>query len=198
MAVKTIVVIEHAHCGSTMLAGMLEIAGIPLVSDEYKEMKWEDQEIVEAMRSGNEDALAEVIEKRNLEFDIWGFKSPGAWQHMDLLIKNLRNPIFIAIYKDPVSVTMRRAGGRGGDFIELVLNTVHQYAQSLSGMRDTGQQIYLFSYLKAMIDPFGFVRELLDVTGIEADEKIIERLIAFIQPNIGHPLAPYPSVKKWI
>jgi hypothetical protein len=196
MAVKTIVIVEHAHCGSTMLAGLLEIAGIPMVGDDYKEMKWEDQEIVEAMRSGNEDAFVDVIKRRNAQHDVWGFKSPGAWLHMPLLLKHLRNPIFLAIYKDPVSVTMRRAGGRGGDFLELVENTVHQYSQSLRGMHDTRQFIYLFSYLKAMIDPVGFVRELSDVTQIEVDEETMARLVAFIQPNTGHSLTPYPSVRK--
>ena len=198
MAVKTIVIVEHAHCGSTMLAGMLEIVGVPMVGENYKKMKWEDQEIIEAMRSGNEDDFAELVRERNLKHDVWGFKSPGAWLYMPLLLKHLRNPIFLAIYKDPVSVTLRRAGGRGGNFLELVENTVHQFSQSLRGMRDTRQRIYLLSYLKAIADPSGFVDELLSVVKIEVDEETVERLVAFIQPNTGHPLTPYPSVEKWI
>jgi len=197
MDVKTIVIIEHAHCGTTMLAGMLEIAGAPMVGDNYKEMKWEDQEVIRAMRSSEEE-FAKVVNKRNQEHDVWGFKSPGAWHQMDLLVKYLRNPIFLAIYKDPVSVSLRRARRRKGNSIRLVLNTVNQYSQSLTGMCNTKQPIYLFSYLKAIIDPDGFVQELLDVTGLEVDRETKERLIAFIQPNKEGPRVHYPEVKSWI
>jgi len=194
MDVKTVVVLDHAHCGTTMLAGMLEIAGVPMVGSNYKEEKWEDLDIVESLSSGNEKRFARIVKQRNDKYDIWGFKYAGAWRFMDLMVKHLRNPIFLAIYKDPVTVTMRRFGNRHA-FMGKVKNTLKQFIEGMNGMLATRQPVYALSYHKAVVAPEQFAQEVMDIVGIEAD---VDKLARFIQPNRESPRARYPSVKRWV
>lgn len=190
---KTIAIIDHAHCGTTLLASLLQAAGVPMVGNNYKEEKWEDLDIIATLKPDGDKAFGWLVRKRNEQHDVWGFKYAGAWRFMDLMLKHLRNPIFLAIYKDPVSVTYQRFGTKEA-LMGKVLNTIQQFHEGITGITATGQPVHMLSYHKAVITPALFIEEVLNIVDVDAD---IDNLIGFIRPNDGGPRKRYPSVKKW-
>ena len=191
---KTVIIIDHAHCGTTMLAGLLEMAGVPMVGTNFKEDKWEDLDIIDSLSSGNEHRFARLVRHRNEQHEIWGFKYAGAWKFMDVMLKYLTNPIFLVIYKDPVAVTMRRFATRDV-LIGKLKNTFKQFMEGINGILETRQPVHVFSYEKAVVAPREFVQDLLDIIELDAD---VDNLAKFIQPNPDSPRKRYPSVKKWL
>ena len=99
----TIVILDLAHHGTTMLAGCLEILGVSMVGASYDPERWEDKLIPKAIQ--DEHAFATVINARNHAMKMagrdWGFKYPGAWLWADMMEKYLIDPVYFAIYKDP-------------------------------------------------------------------------------------------------
>ena len=99
----TVAIIDFAHCGTTMLAGVCETLGVPMVLGGDPNGKMEDQEVVRALDRG---IMAELAAKRDAEHPIWGFKVPGAWKYGTLAVLN--DPVYLAIYKEPVAVNYLR------------------------------------------------------------------------------------------
>ena len=198
--IRTVAIIDCAHHGTTMVAGICEILGVPMVGKNYKSGKWEDTEMVEAQQS--EEKFAEVVAQRNAEHDIWGFKSPGAWLRAPWMGKYLRNPIYLAIYKDPVSVALRRhrlttVDWRGG-MTWAVGDTIRQMDKSIQGMRAGGFPVHCLPYQQAIVDPVGFVRHIADVIGIVVDENILADTAAYIQPNTLGDRRTYPDIGEYL
>lgn len=188
---RTIAIVDFAHSGTTMVAGILEILGVPMVGKRYKAEKWEDQEIVEALQ--NEAMFAELVAQRNAQHDVWGFKYPGAWKFAPLLKRYLRNPVYFAIYKDSVSVTWRRFGTFS---LTKLANTVQQLIKSVEGIQATGLPVHMLSYQKAVTDQLHFVTLLAQMVGLEPSLEQTERAADYIQPNTHGPRGHYPSVEE--
>ena len=55
----------------------------------------------------NVEALALAIQTRNSAFGTWGFKVPSAIGLAKLLLKMLRNPYFIFVFRDPLATSIR-------------------------------------------------------------------------------------------
>ena len=197
---RTIAIITFAHCGTTMLAGVLEILGVPMVGENYHRMKWEDHDIIAALKDENEEQFAALVAERNAQHSTWGFKYPGAWKFMPLLKTYLRNPVYLGIFKDPISVTRRRFGKSEDRFLRKVRNTIRQYKNAIDGIYACGIPIHFFSYQKAIASPYKFVLELIEVAGLDIDEddERIGKAVKYIQPNDLGPRRRYPSVEQWI
>ena len=188
----TVAIIDFAHSGTTMLAGLCHILGCPMVGDRYKSKKWEDLDVIEAIR--DEVRFAELVGRRNAQRHVWGFKMPGAWKFPNSLA-HLRDPVYLAIYKDPVSVTMRRFGKLG---LGKVGNTLEQMRLSTEGLASSGLPVHVMSYHWATQNPGAFVKHLVNVTGLTPDYEQVVRAAAFIQPNANRLRQPYPEVEPWI
>jgi sulfotransferase family protein len=69
-------------------------------------VNYEDPYFVKSVRQGyfDRDAVEKRISKRNIQNDIWGMKVPAAAFHTIEIERLVRNPIFIFIYRNPVSV----------------------------------------------------------------------------------------------
>ena len=175
----TVVILGLAHCGTTMVARCLEILGVPMAGGtRYKPDKWEDLGIIKALQ--DEHAFATIVETRNTR--TWGFKYPGAWKFAPLLKKYLISPVYLAIYKDPVSVTLRRFGTITAHKLR---NTIRQMEDSIDGIMESGLPVEFLSYKDAIAGPREFVERLADLAGVPV---LIERLDAaesYIRPSQG-------------
>lgn len=190
----TIVIVGYAHAGTTMLAGILEILGVPMVDTNYKNMKWEDQDIVEALK--NEEKFKQLVEERNAKYKVWGFKSPGAWLHSALLEAYLRDPIYLAMFKDPVSVTRRR-------FKQVTMNKVHNTTKQMEfcakGMLESGLPIHMLSYSEAVLAPVKFTMKLANITELKVEEYQLKQIQEYIKPNLSdNARKEYPPIDVWI
>jgi len=193
---KTIAVIAFAHSGTTMLAGILEIFGVPMVGNNYLGMNWEDQDIIKSLK-GRDGKFAKLVERRNRQHSTWGFKHPGAHNFLDQLDYSLRNPIYLSIWKDPMSVTQRRKGYVKEPFVPNMRETCLKMDRAMEHINDSGLNVRMLSYSQALARPRTFVERLASMTGIAVTGAKIDEAAKFIQPNRTNDWrSRYMQVKK--
>lgn len=190
----TVAIIAFAHCGTTMIAGVCEILGVSMVNEDYHPVKREDWEVVEALREGRLPAL---VEQRSVQHEHWGFKYPGAWHYADTLQENLRDPLYLTIWKDPVSVARRRFGKSEDRWLRKVANTCQRMRESVDGIRHSGLPVHTLSYCHAIADPERFVIGLAEMIGLQPTEEQIARAAQYIQP-VAWVRNTYPEIEPWI
>jgi hypothetical protein len=190
----TVAIIAFAHCGTTMVAGICEVLGVPMVGTSYHSVKREDWEVVAALQEGR---FAELAEQRNAQHEHWGFKFPGAWKYADVLQENLRDPLYLTIWKDPASVARRRFGRSQDRWLRKVANTCQRMRESVDGIRHSGLPVHTLSYCRAVADPAQFVSELAEMIGLHPTIEQLARAQQYIQP-VGWVRNTYPEVEPWI
>jgi hypothetical protein len=125
---------------------------------------------------------------------VWGFKRCGAWKFQPLLERYLREPVYLAIFKEPVSVTRRRFGRITPS---KVLNTIVQFQKAAQGMKETTPGVHLLSYEQAIVNPWLFVQQIIRLIGIHPTPGQVDAAIEFIQPS-REPRKRYPEILPWI
>lgn len=190
----TIVIVDLAHHGTTMVSGLCCILGVPMLGSRYDEEKLEDLDIEKAMLTHKRDVFDRIVEKRNDAHSSWGFKRVGGWIWAEWFEK-LRDPVYLAIYKDPVTVTRRRFGNAA---VNGILNTVVQMERSMQGIRNSGLRVHFLSYQTAVVRPEKFVRGIAYWAGVDVSEEQMQKALGYIQPNIGDPRGRYPRLGPWI
>lgn len=190
MEERTIAIVACTQSGSTMLAGVLEILGVPMVSGDYNEKKWEDRDIkCNLYPELKEDKFLQAIKERNKN-KVWGFKFAGGWRFMPLFKKHLRNPVFLAILRDPVATSYTRFG-KSRINLHRLLNTIRVQEREMQGIKDSTRDVLIFSYEKAIAFPEKFVLDVMKRVGIKASKERVRAATSYIQPDRN-----YPSVKK--
>ena len=175
---KTIAIIAFPNCGTTMLAGIMECFGIPMTGENRWEGNWEDKDIVWGLRDGYFD---KTVAERNAQYDIWGFKAPYAFDFLEKTKVGLRNPVYLAIWKDPYSVAQRRFDNT--DIVETMQTTLNLMSMSVRKMEESEIDVHMLSYQRALSNPSEFINKMLGIVDIEVTKEQIARANEFIVPN---------------
>jgi len=180
---KTIIVTGIARSGTSMIASMLQEAGL-FIGEFLYDVVNEDAQILEFLRSGNKELLKTLIAQRNGQHVQWGFKIPNLHaylRHDDLSL--FRNPHLIVISRDPVAVAMR-------DSISEHLGELQAMVGASSALHSLAQfvqrvdcPVLLVSYEKALSFPNVIIDSVLKFCGITPEEGIRNRLFVHVQPN---------------
>jgi hypothetical protein len=96
---ETLVVTGSPRGGTSMVAYVIQASGYPLIG--FTHGNHEDGELAAAWL--DEKARKTVIDKHNAA-SRWGFKLPYAAQSIDWCITHIRRPIFVMIYRNPLSI----------------------------------------------------------------------------------------------
>lgn len=169
----TPVVIDLAHCGTTMLAQCLERLGVPMIVGGDRGHH-EDAEIALALRG--RQRFEATVQKRNGQ--LWGFKHPGAWRFAHWF-GCLDDPTYFVIYKEPVSVAWRMY-----EQIDApqVLSSIGRLQRSVEGIIASElSPVYWMSYLEAVRDSPAFVRRLAAICQVDASPEQIGQAAAWIR-----------------
>lgn len=94
---RTIIVFGVTRGGTSMVAGVVRAFGIFMGDDLLV-----NQEDTNFYYKTDEHML-NVIEQRNAEHDLWGFKYPMAADFVERLLPAMRNPMFIIVARDVVA-----------------------------------------------------------------------------------------------
>ncbi|WP_137702846.1 hypothetical protein [Marimonas lutisalis] len=160
---RTLVVLGVERGGTSMAAGVLRALGVPM--GDKAGLNHEDPLF---LREG-EDRLDRAIRTRNKEHDVWGFKVPKASLMLPFLESRLRNPFYVVVYRNPLSIVdswLQRGAGQAQD----VLNRINTYQQAIAEMTATTRAPVLFvNYERAVADDAAkqqVVEEFADFAGI--------------------------------
>jgi len=136
-------------------------------------------EVIKALQDESEFAWLTTIKPK-----VWGFKYPGAWKFAPLLKAYLIDPVYFAIYKEPVTVTIRRFGSVNATKLQ---NTIRQMNASIDGIIASGLPVRFLSYENAITAPRAFASRLANLCGLQVDKSQLDAIERYIQPGAGYP-----------
>lgn len=180
-AVRTYVVMGCPHGGTTMLAGLLRLAGVPM-GTRIDTVTSEDLEF----RQYEPAALREVIRRRNLEHDVWGWKAPWSVQYLPELLPELREPFFVFVTRDPVATTRREVRETGCDELAALDAWLANMRTQVDILRATGRPTLLISYEKTVRRPERLLDLLAVFLGETWSDEQRARLAQFVVPLGGY------------
>lgn len=180
---KTLLITGLARSGTSMLAALLEAAGIWLGDHVYEPIN-EDAEITQILRARDFARLDALIERQNAAAPIWGFKVPDLHrflQHDEL--QRFRNPHLIVIYRDPVAVAVRNALSEQVDGSQAMIDTTSAMHSLAQFVRASRLPFLLLSYEKALLFPQVFIDNVLSFCGVALNADQRAALLQHVQPN---------------
>ncbi|MGK2875675.1 MAG: glycosyltransferase [Nocardioides sp.] len=188
---RTYVLFGTRRGGTSMVAGILRGLGLDLGQT--------------GARKNNEDPrfhprpwreLAEVVEQRNAEAPVWGWKYPQAVNYLADIYPALRNPYFIVIYRDPVAAAL--SGQRLDKKVnarteQMAINEANSNNAANTGfVLSVDRPCLLLSNERALADPEGLVDTVAEFIGVAAPTgDLRERILAYIQPGAYKPFSEY-------
>ena len=161
----TVVVLGVERGGTSMVAGVIRAMGINM--GDFAGHNHEDPSFL----TEDSDKLRENIRLRDLQNDVWGFKMPKATMKLDFFERELRNPVYVVAYRNPLAIAdswiQRKADNLMG-----VLNRIHQFNELLNAhFRTTRHPVLLVNYERAVRSP-------------ESQSEFIDTLAEFLRLSL--------------
>jgi hypothetical protein len=182
-AAKTLLITGLARSGTSMLAALLQAAGVWLGDHVYQPIH-EDAEITQMLRARDLYRLDALIRRQNAKTPVWGFKMPDLHQFLqhDELTR-FRNPHLVAIFRDPVAVAVRNMVSEQAEGMSALLEAVAAMHSLAQFVRASRLPFLFLSYEKALLFPRVFVDSVVDFCGIRLAAAQRDALVHYVQPN---------------
>lgn len=185
-APRTLVVVGTERSGTTMIAQSLHRLG--LFMGEGLGPTCEDADFYRAFYPNGSAVpkpdlvrLVSLARSRDREHERWGFKVPSAL--CAALFPSLREPLIIAVYRDPVAAARRLSRAQflpPEKCLAYIMSNAALLQRQLRGL-DVPQLVV--SYEKALLDPSGFIDTLLTTLGLAVTPETRAQTVAGIQPS---------------
>ena len=183
---KTFIVVGVPRGGTSMVAGLLRLFGIfmgDIINGAYGD-KHEDKEFY---CTKDKRRIAELINKRNIKHDVWGFKDPGIAPYIETTTE-LRDPHYIYIIRDALACGMSAANrnpnketmnsmARAMNYTKIIMDfyfkNFHKY------------KFHMMSYEKTLLNKEYEIRRLAKFCGtpVKDLDVDIKHLIKFVSPG---------------
>src|SRR5215469_5858876 len=101
---KTVVVLGAPRGGTSMVAAALRKLGVAMgenLGHQHEDRSFRAEVPLEEMIA--------TVKKRNETHDLWGWKLPNNIYYLEQLFPHLRNPHFVAIFRNPYSISRSSA-----------------------------------------------------------------------------------------
>lgn len=169
-----------------MVAGLLRILGVymgdRLINTRHPGTvgAHEDRDFAEAK---DYSKLIPLIEKRNAEHDVWGFKDPFVLAKLcGPFIKALRNPQWICIYRDPVAIELSRVKRGGTEFDAKAMRVWANRLASMAVYSSYHDALHL-SYPACLNDPIDATNKIAAFCDVGVSRRQLNRACAFVRPG---------------
>lgn len=179
---KTLVVMGVARGGTSLISGALEKLGV-FTGEQSTPPVYEDIQLATAFEKNDLQKVNEVIERYNSLHDIWAFKRPSSINYCDKMHKLLRNPVYLFIFKDMMSVSKRNSISMKYDFKEELVKSHKSYEKIINFIAGNELNAYFFSYDKIMQNKELFVDLLIKVVDPNIGAVKKQAALKFITPN---------------
>jgi len=177
---STVIVVGLPRSGTSMFASVLKTLDV-FMGRVIDNAVFEDHEIADALEPDKEDKLAALIQARNAQHSVWGFKRPEAYKQLGRLCSLCRNPRVIVTFRDILAISLRNNIAMQLDPIKMLPNLVSQYEVLVSTIRRVPVPYLLVSYEKAMQFPDRIVSEVNDFVGAHASDAALEQAVQVIE-----------------
>lgn len=181
---RAVLLTGNPRGGTTFIASVAHHLGIPLGKSipKYEDRRLRPLLLGEVPDEGHV-RLEAAIRAREAQHALWGWKLPGIVRHFALVDRLVRRPVYVMVFKDPLSIAMRRTQNAGASLLPGVRGAMDLFHRMVYFAAQTERECILVSYEKAMRDPASFVRTLAEVVDIPVHETRIAEIIAAVQAD---------------
>jgi len=184
---KTIIVSGVIHSGTTMVAGVLQILGVPMVGEWFRPTALEDSDVYKNFQIRKD--FEPVVKARNEKHKVWGFKVPEIdFAHANIL-ELCPNPHFIIMFRCPYGATIKSHAMNASGEMPMVIHKSERMifnANRVIALREQGLPVMKTSYEKAILDKEKFLNELIYFCGLEPTLEQYCWAANHIQPGVGN------------
>ncbi len=179
---KTVIVIGTGRGGTSIVAGVLNSLGV-FMGDLACAPVFEDRKLADAYESKNAKLAMDIIYDYNTRFSIWGFKRPNSLFYLPKLIKYTRNPVFIIIFKDILSIGNRESISMQTGLLDNMHVALKNYQNILSFIDKYQPKSMLVSAEKILENKVFFIEQVCDFLALQVTQDQILAAENFIEPN---------------
>lgn len=155
---RTIIVLGTARGGTSIAAGALFHLGVPMFA--VHEPVYEDINLSSAFESDDIKRYRKIIKQYNKE-NIWAWKRPSMINNLPKVIEEVRNPMFVVMMRDVLSVGLRNGLSMGHDIVASMQDALHKQQILIDFIKNTNAPILLCSVEKTKQYPADFIDSLI-------------------------------------
>jgi hypothetical protein len=148
--------------GTSMVAAVLHALGVDMGRGG---LNHEDAEFLARPRE-----VEAIVADRNVK-PIWGFKIPEFALSLDHFAKILRHPVFVLIFRNPVSILDSAMVRGDGDYCQGIERISSYFGAMLRFARESKEPVVLISYERAASNPIQFIDEVTRVLRLAPTEQ---------------------------
>jgi len=202
---KTVIVMGAARGGTSMVAGVVRMLGIPM-GERIDPPTNEDLDFIEgkeplpAVPNPKHPEHKRVLERllglvhsRNQKYHDWGWKDPLAFVYAVPLLSHLRNPHLVVVFRDLYSISARELLETGVETLDTLTRAQNNYAWLLEVLKRREAPALITGYEKAVFYPKKFAGELCSFLGHAPSNAFLDAAEQYIRPGRGHGELPHAS-----
>lgn len=178
---KTFVVVGVARGGTSIVAGALHHLGMFMGTAQAP--VYEDLRLSLAYEKQSKEKFEAVVANYNDKHSVWAWKRPSTLNDLPKLAKKLRNPHFIFVFRDFLSVANRnvismKQGVRGG-----LSTALKDYTKIIKFIEKSEYPAFFVSSEKAVKHKEDFVEALCEFCQLRPTEEQRNNALNFISPD---------------
>jgi hypothetical protein len=179
---KTIVVLGAPRGGTSMVAATLRKLGVMMgekLGHQHEDCSFRRDVPIK-------DMIATVA-ARNRAHDVWGWKLPNSVYYIEELLPHLRNPHFIAIFRNPYSISRSSSERDNREYTANLLQVAVNHTKKVVDLIDRLKEpTSLSSFEAAITNKEEFVRGIASFIGCTSEQAILEATDAGINKGSGY------------
>lgn len=177
---RTVVVVGVPRGGTTMVAGALHCIGV-FMGDSIGNT-YEDRPLSEAVEAEDWERVSKIARRRDWSYDVWGWKRPSSFKYLDAVDSTLRNPHYVVVFRDMLSIAKRRKMSMGFDVNQTLHGTIGAYRRIATFIGETSRPTMMVSYEKCLTNKEVFLGALVEFVGCDPSISLSQAR-EFIQPD---------------
>lgn len=180
---RTIVVLGAARGGTSLIAGLLHHMGI-FMGERLDQVVYEDLDFSNAVESGDRESRLRLIRERDASHERWGWKRPASIDHLPAMHADLRNPHYIAVFRDIAAIATRNRLSMNSDTLVNMKQALTHYGRIVAFLESVQAPALLVSYEKALLNGDGLVEQIASFSGLSGEQIPAGLAEEFIRVNI--------------
>lgn len=191
---RTIIMTGVARSGTSFIGSVFGNLGVPMARSETDVVSghWENLALREALVERRYDDLQRMIGEFNSQYDVWAWKAPAIRNDLKAILKYVRNPCFVFVFKEPLSVAMRKIErNHQEDFVKHFRRMFQAYSAMVEFAQETDRPCMLVSFDRSAKNTEDTVRNFARYAGVSDYDmaEVIEKTRADGRNYVGAPKA---------
>lgn len=178
---KTVIVVGVARGGTSVVAGTLHALGVFM--GEAHSPVFEDLRLSLAFEKQSKESFKSVVESYNQKSNSWAWKRPSSLNGLNMIAKTVRNPYFIFVFRDFVSISNRNTLSMQQGFKEGLVNALEDYTKIVKFIKKTNYPSLFVSSEKAVSSKENFVEAVSEFCQLTPTQQQKNKALTFISPD---------------